>query len=120
VDRGCRGVHPVQMPGRADDDFLLHADACLGQLVKTLDAFDPDELEADLAGGVLRIAFPDGRICILNRQAAASQIWLAEGASAWHFTRGPQGEWVDTKGRGTLPSILSSVLSRRLGRAVHL
>ncbi len=108
------------MSGPAADDFLRHAGACLGQLVKTLDTFDPDELEADLAGGVLRIAFPDGRICILNQQAAASQIWLAEGASAWHFVRGLDGQWTDTKGRGTLPSILSDVLSRRLGRPVRI
>lgn len=85
-----------------------------------LDAFDPDELEADLAGGVLKLMFPDGRNCIINRQSAAQQIWMAEGASAWHFTYQPNGEWQDTKGRGSLRAILEDVLTRRLGRPVRI
>lgn len=91
------------------------------QVQARLDSFDPDELEADLAGGVLRIAFADGRNCIMNRQSAANQIWLAEGASAWHFEFDPvRNEWLDTKGRGELPRILADILSRRLGRPVSV
>jgi CyaY protein len=104
----------------ADQDFLGHSDACLRQLLATLDRFDPDELEADLAGGVLRISFPDKRNCIINRQSAAHQIWMAEGATAWHFARDAQGAWLDTKGRGPLSQVLAEVISRRLGRAVTL
>jgi iron donor protein CyaY len=106
--------------GSADGDFAAHADQCLKWLVARLDRFDPDELEADVAGGVVRISFPDGRNCIVNRQAAVQQIWMAEGATAWHFERQPGGDWVDTKGRGTLPAVLAGVLSRRLGRAITL
>ena len=109
------------MDSAADQDFLRHADECLRKLLVALDAFDPDELEADLAGGVLKLAFADGRNCIANRQSAAHQIWLAEGASAWHFTRDAgSGKWMDTKGRGALTAILSEILTRRLGRPVAL
>jgi CyaY protein len=101
-------------------DFLHQAESCMRGILARLDAFDPDEMEADFASGVLKISFPDGRNCILNRQSAASQIWLAEGASAWHFTRTDQGEWTDTKGRGGLLQILSEILSRRLGRPIQL
>ncbi|MBX3464364.1 MAG: iron donor protein CyaY [Planctomycetes bacterium] len=105
----------------ADSAYLHLADACLQDLVARLDTFDPDELEADLAGGVLKISFPDRRNCIVNRQAAAQQIWMAEGATAWHFAYDPQrAAWVDTKGRGELRQILAEVLSRRLGRTVAL
>lgn len=117
---GGLAAHSLLMDSSADTGFLAQADACLSRLVRLLDGFDPDELEADLAGGVLRISFSDGRNCILNRQAAASQLWLAEGASAWHFALGADGEWRDTKGRGTLPAILSEVLSRRLGRPIRI
>jgi frataxin-like iron-binding protein CyaY len=55
----------------------------------------------------------------LNRQSAVNQIWMAEGATAWHFAQDPRGEWVDTKGRGTLPTILGDVVSRQLGRPVR-
>jgi len=109
------------MASSADHQFLHLADACLRELQQQLDTFDPDEMEADLATGVLRIAFPDGRNCILNRQAAAQQLWLAEGATAWHFAFAPdRNEWLDTKGRGDLHSILGEVLTRRLGRPIRL
>ncbi len=110
----------MSMSTGADHDFQRHAEECLTKLVIALDAFDPDELEADLAGGVLKIAFPDGRNCIINRQSAASQIWVAEGASAWHFMRQPSGEWLDTKGKGSLTAVLCEVLTRRLGKTVTL
>lgn len=103
----------------ANQAFLHAADVCMRAIQAKLDTFDPDEIEADLASGVLRIAFPDGRNCILNRQAAAEQLWLAEGASAWHFVWSPAtNEWTDTKGRGELRSILTDILSRRLGRSI--
>jgi CyaY protein len=111
------------MAARADDDqeFLKRADAFMAAVLAQLDAFDPDELEADLAMGVLKIAFPDGRTCVMNRQTAAHQIWLAEGATAWHFAfDATQSRWIDTKGRGDLWSVLSGVLQKRLGRPVRL
>ena len=109
------------MASHEDHPFLRLADSCLLALQEQLDTFDPDEMEADLATGVLRIAFPDGRNCILNRQAAAHQIWLAEGATAWHFAHSPErNEWLDTKGRGELRAILEEVLTRRLGRPIRL
>ncbi len=104
-----------------DPDFSARSEACLTAILEALDAIDPDELEADYAGGVLKMTFADGRHCVLNRQAAASQIWLAEGASAWHFSYDPTaGQWLDTKGRGTLHAILAGILGQKLGRAVAL
>ena len=103
-----------------EQSFQAKADACLRSLQLRLDAFDPDELEADLAAGVLKIAFADQRTCVLNRQSAARQIWMAEGATAWHFLPDDSGDWVDTKGRGRLQPILAEVIGRRLGRVVTL
>lgn len=105
----------------ADQDYLRRAETCMQHLLAQLDHFDPDELEADLAQGVLKIAFADKRVCVLNRQAAASQIWLAEGASAWHFEFDSASQrWLDTKGRGELTMILAKVISDRVGRAITL
>lgn len=104
-----------------DPDFLARSEECLTSILAVLDDFDPDELEADHAAGVLKMVFADGKACILNRQAAASQIWLAEGAQAWHFSFDPQqGGWMDTKGRGELKAVLAEVLGNRLGRPVTL
>jgi CyaY protein len=111
--------HPTMFP--PDRDFLQQVDELLMGLVRKLDGLDPDELEADLAAGVLRITFADRRTCILNRQAAANQIWMAEGATAWHFAFDPVSRsWMDTKGRGELTRILGEVVGRRLGRSVPL
>jgi CyaY protein len=105
----------------AKDEYLQLAEACMRGILVKLDSFDPDELEADLAADVLKITFADGRNCILNRQAAARQIWLAEGATAWHFAYDPgQRVWADTKGRGELLGVLSGLLTQKLGRRVDL
>jgi CyaY protein len=102
-----------------DQDFLQAADALMSELLSRLDTFDPDELEADAAAGVIKMVFASGGPCVLNRQTAAHQIWLAEGATAWHFEFDDGAEdWIDTKGRGSLGQVLAEILSRRLGRAV--
>lgn len=114
--------HAVQQVGAmsTDHEFSKAADAFMGEMFETLsDGFDPDELDPDLAMGVLSMEFADGRKCIMNRQTAAHQIWLASGASAWHFAQ-VDGDWVDTKGRGKLRDVLAEVLAERLGRPVSL
>jgi CyaY protein len=103
-----------------DIQFTQDADRYMHGLLARLSGFDPDELDADLAMGVLSITFADRTKCILNRQTAARQLWLAQGASAWHFARDAAGDWLDTKGRGPLTHVLADVLSRKLGRTVTL
>ena len=77
------------MSADPEQEFLRQAEACMQTLLARLDTFDPDEIEADASAGVIKMTFADGRVCVLNRQSAASQIWLAEGASAWHFAQDP-------------------------------
>ena len=103
-----------------DIQFTQDADRYLNTLMVRLSGFDPDELDPDLAMGVLSITFADGTKCILNRQTAAQQLWLAQGASAWHFARDANGEWLDTKRRGRHTEILADALSRKIGRKVAL
>ena len=84
-------------------------------------ALETDEDEDPDAEGQLVMEFADGTKCILNRQTAAHQIWLAEGATAWHFAdEDGSGSWLDTKGRGPLIDVLREVLERRLGHPVAL
>ena len=104
-----------------DQEFLKVAEALMQDLLNRFDAFDPDELEAEASAGVIKVAFADGGPCVLNRQTAAHQIWLAEGATAWHFERdADRGVWLDTKGRGDLDTVLGEDLTRRMGRTVTL
>ena len=104
-----------------DMEFLSLADQAMEGFLDLFEDFDPDELDVDLAQGVLRMEFANGGVCVMNRQTAAHQLWLAEGATAWHFDWKPEdGTWVDTKGRGPLTTVLEEVLTKRLGRAVSL
>ena len=103
-----------------DPVYLRKVDELIADLTRQLDDFDPDELEAEPTEGVLKLTFADGSRCVLNRQAAANQVWLAEGATAWHFELDDQDQWIDTKGRGELRVILSEVIERKLGRPTKL
>lgn len=106
---------------QTDLEFQKAADAFMERIMTQLEEFDPDELDADLAMGVLSMEFADGSKCIMNRQTAAHQIWLAAGASAWHFQYDEASRaWMDTKERGRLGEVLAAVLSERLQRTVSL
>lgn len=104
---------------QSDLEFGREADQFMASLFAKLSECDPDELDCDLAMGVLSMTFADQSKCILNRQVAAHQIWLAQGASAWHFAQDPtSGRWLDTKGRGELERVLAEVLARKVGKPV--
>ena len=104
-----------------EHEFQKHADAFMQRLQAELNEFDPDELDANLAMGVLTMEFADGTKCVINRQSAARQIWLAANASAWHFAPDPAtGEWRDTRAGVELRRQLSQVLSAKLGRPITL
>lgn len=109
--------HPATMT--TDIEFTAQADAFMESILERLDAIDPDDLDTDLAMGVLTMEFADGKKCIMNRQTAAHQIWLASGATAWHFEF-QDDDWVDTKGRGPLRKVLGEVLGERLGRTIEV
>ncbi len=102
-----------------DIEFSRLADAFMNEVFESLLELDPDELDPDLAMGVITMEFADGSKCILNRQGAAHQIWLAYGATAWHFAH-ENAQWIDTKGRGELRTVLGEVLSEKLGHPVNL
>ena len=69
----------------SDLEFTREADRFMERVLSSLEDIDPDEVDTDLAMGVLTMEFGDGSKSIMNRQTAAHQIWLAEGAQAWHF-----------------------------------
>ncbi|MEZ5966538.1 MAG: iron donor protein CyaY [Planctomycetota bacterium] len=104
-----------------DHEFAKAADQVMQALFTKLSELDPDDVDSDLAMGVLSMQFADGRRFILNRQSAAHQVWLAHGVNAYHFALDREkGKWLDTKGRGELTEILSRAISDKLGRPVEL
>lgn len=92
-------------------------DACLAKIAKWLDDFDPDEVDYDLADGALTIEFADGTRFILSRQTAASQLWLAAGAHAFHYNHdAARDAWIDDKDGRELQTRLAELVAGKLGR----
>ena len=97
------------------------ADECLARVAKWLEAFDPDELDYATSDGVITLQFADGARFVLNRQGAASQMWFAAVARAWHYDwNAATSAWVDDRDGHRLLDNLAQVVSTKLGRTVTL
>ncbi len=104
-----------------ENQFDHIADEELRRLSRSLDGFDPDELEADLSMGVLTITLGDGQRVVINSHRAAGQIWMAAFRKAWHFSpREEAGAWTWRTADAELHDTLSRLLSERFGRDVRV
>lgn len=106
-----------------EKEFLTLADATLGQLERALDAL-LENSDADIdyelkPGGIIEIAFADDSKIIINRHAAAREIWVAARSGGFHFK--PQaGRWIGTRDGQDLAAVLSRCLSEQAGEALQL
>jgi CyaY protein len=103
-----------------DATFRRLAEDCLERVAAWIEGFDPDEVEAASADGVLSLVFHDGARFVLNRQSAARQMWYAAGARAWHYDWDERTErWRDDRDGHELAVNLARTLSEKLGRTVE-
>ena len=103
----------------SDYDSLAHPE--LQHLITSLDSISSDQIEAELASDILTIEFSDSTRYVLNSHRAARQIWLAAERSAWHFDFSPTTKtWIAAKTGDELWSILTRLVSEKLGEAVTL
>jgi CyaY protein len=103
----------------SDTDFERLATQALARVEAALEA---SGLDADFQlkeGGVLEIEFADGSKIIVNRHAAAREIWVAARAGGFHF-RWDGSAWRDTRDSTELFSALSKLVSTQGGEAVLL
>ena len=101
------------------DDFEQRAAAVLEAIS---DAVDVAGLDCDLeqkGDGVLEITLADGSRIIVNRHAAASEIWVAAKSGGYHF-RFDGRNWINTRDGGELFSSISRYLSEQAGINVLL
>ncbi|MDR2614822.1 MAG: iron donor protein CyaY [Candidatus Accumulibacter sp.] len=102
-----------------DSEFIGLADRALANIEQGLDAAGVD-LDCAMTGdGVLEIEFADGGRIVVNRQAAAQEIWLAGRAGGFHF-RWDEGAWRGTKDGRELMAVLSEWLSKQTGERIDL
>jgi len=104
-------------------EFLALADDQLARLEtgldKLVDAGDAD-LDYELKpGGIVEIAFADDSKVIVNRHAAAREIWVAARSGGFHF-KPEAGRWIGTRDGQDLADVLSRCLSEQAGATLRL
>lgn len=93
---------------------LQHIDEVIGDL-------EHEQLDVNLAGDVLTLAFDDGGKFVINAHSAAGQIWMAAGTSAWHFDFVPEdARWIAHKTGDELMVTVARVVGAKLGQSIEL
>jgi CyaY protein len=85
-------------------------------------AMEESGLDADIElkeGGVLEIEFANGSKIVVNRHAAAREIWIAARSGGFHF-RWDGAAWRDTREGSELFAALSKLVSAQGGQPVLL
>lgn len=101
--------------------FYTESGEALGHIERTLGELELEQLDVDLAGDVLTLAFADGSKFVINAHSAAQQIWMAAGTTAWHFDFVPErGQWIAHRTNDELMSTVARVVSDKLGSTVEL
>src|SRR4249920_4023021 len=94
-----------------------------GEALRAIErALDQSGVDADIElkeGGVLELEFGNGSKIIVNRHAAAREIWVAARAGGFHF-RWDGAAWRDTREGSELFAALSKLVSAQGGEAVLL
>jgi CyaY protein len=102
-------------------DFEKRAADAWKRVLDLFENIDPDEADVEQAGDVIRIDYRGGSRVVLNTQRPARQLWLAGGASAWHFSYDEANNaWLDDKGRGELYAVLSELTQAAIGLKLPL
>jgi CyaY protein len=100
-----------------ETEFEAVAAAALEAIERALESADVDCERK--GGGVLELEFDDGSKIIVNRHAAAREIWVAARAGGFHF-RWDGAEWRDTRDGTELFAVLSRLVSQQGGQPVRL
>ena len=103
----------------SDSQFEALATHALERVEAALEASGIDADFELKEGGVLEIEFADHSKIIVNRHAAAREIWVAARAGGFHF-RWDGAAWHDTREGSELFAALSKLVSAQGGEAVLL
>lgn len=102
-----------------ESEYSQLADATLRRLEQAIDNADADLDYEQPGSGILEIDFADGSVIVVNKQAAAQEIWVAAKSGGFHF-RWDEAEWRDTRSGEELFSALSRLASSQSGGDVKL
>lgn len=109
-----------------EKEFLVLADATLARLEGALDGLQADsaaDFDYELKpGGIIEITCEDDSKIIVNRHAAAREIWVAARSGGFHFKPPADdgGRWLGTRDGQDLAVVLSRCLSEQAGAPLQL
>jgi len=102
-----------------ESEFEAIAGAALAALESAFEAGLPDADVQAKGEGLLEIEFEDGTKMVINRHAAAREIWVAARSGGFHF-RYDGGAWRDTRDGTELFAAVSKLASQQGGTPVVL
>ncbi len=99
-------------------EYRALADAALQRLDARLSDLDGIDFELT-GGGILEIEFEDGSKIVVNKQAAAQEIWVAAKSGGFHY-RWDGAAWRDTRSGEELFAALVRLMSAQAGEPIRL
>jgi CyaY protein len=102
-----------------ESEFNRLAEAALARVAQ---AFDDSGIDCDSGfkgEGVLEVEFDDGAKLVVNRHAAAQEIWVADRSGGFHF-RCVDGRWVGTRDGRELMEVLGELATAHSGQPTRL
>ena len=102
-----------------DSEFNELADHALKQIEERLEQSDADLDFSMISSGVLEIELPDSSKIVVNRHAAAQEMWVAARAGGFHF-RWDGAAWKGTRDGRELMAVLAELISAQAGCRVDL
>jgi CyaY protein len=120
-------VNTEAMGGKMEEkEFVVLADQTLARLEDVLEqllAEDGADFDYELKpGGIIEVVFADDSKIIVNRHAAAREIWVAARSGGFHFSPPADagGRWLDARGGQDLAALLSRCFSEQSGAELQL
>jgi len=102
-----------------ESEFESLAGAALTALESAFEASLPDADVQAKGSGVIEIEFDDGSKMVINRHAAAREIWVAAKSGGFHF-RHDGTVWRDSRDGTELFAAVSKLASQQSGTPVEL
>jgi len=87
--------------------------ACIEVAVDSFLQNDVVDIDANRAGGLLELGFPNGSKIVLNTQPPLHELWMAARSGGYHYKHA-NGQWLDREGREFFEA-LSTCASEQAG-----
>ncbi|HSD37895.1 MAG TPA: iron donor protein CyaY [Rhodocyclaceae bacterium] len=106
-----------------ENAFLDIADAEMARLEAAIEsATDGADIDLDIEskpGGILELEFDNGSKIIINRHAAAREIWVAARSGGFHY-KPEGGRWINTRDGEDLYVALARLIGEQAGTPISL